>query len=64
MFGKFENYVLPVQNLDSDEALCNSFKWLDDNYDMIKSNLESVIPEYSKKTYDSIEIIKSILEEK
>lgn len=64
LFGKFENYVLPVQNLDSDEALCNSFKWLDDNYDMIKSNLESVIPEYSKKTYDSIEIIKSILEEK
>lgn len=49
IFGTYENYVLPVQNLKDKNDLLNSFKWIYDNEINIKNRLEEFIPNYKKE---------------
>lgn len=64
LFGKFENYVLPVQNLKKSDSLQEAFKWLDKNYSKIKNTLEKNIENYSKQIYKIKPLINNILEKK
>ena len=49
LFGTEENYVLPVQALETDEDLTKAFKWLQSKEISIRDHLVSLMPEYSKK---------------
>lgn len=58
LFGTSDKYVLPVENLDSEDYLLEGFKWLYSNRKDIKKKLENIMPEYKKRAEAVIEIIK------
>ena len=49
LFGTEDNYVVPVQNLQSNEDLSSAFRWLVRNENRIRSHLDSIMPEYIRK---------------
>ena len=49
LFGSYENYVLPTQELSTVNDLINAFKWMDSNKDQIRSHLNSNIDMYIVK---------------
>ncbi|MCF2684303.1 polysaccharide pyruvyl transferase family protein [Faecalicatena contorta] len=51
LFGRSENYVLPVQGLKSATELRDAFCWLMKNEDGIRKHLYSIIPEYTRSVY-------------
>ena len=57
LFGTYENYVLPIAQLDSMQYLVNGFKWLYENQSMIKKALIEKMPEYIEKSKQVIEIL-------
>ena len=48
LFGTYDNYVIPVQDLNQKNNLLNSFLWLEKNTDKIKITLNDKIKEYSE----------------
>lgn len=58
LFGTSENYVLPVQNLTTDDQLISSFQWLITYEDEIRNDLKKFIPKYIENGKN----IKTILE--
>lgn len=48
LFGTYDNYVIPVQDLNQKNNLLNSFLWLEKNTDRIKITLNDKIKEYSE----------------
>ena len=52
IFGTYKNYVLPIDELKSNDDLTNGFKWLSDNYVNIKEHLEEFMPSYINKCYE------------
>lgn len=61
IFGTYDNYVLPVQELKSEEALTDKFKWLMKNEDVISSHLKKFMPDYCKRALMAGEKIKELL---
>ena len=61
IFGTYDNYVLPVQDLKSEEALTDKFKWLMKNEDVISSHLKKFMPDYCKRALMAGEKIKELL---
>lgn len=49
LFGSYENYVIPVQQLQEKEDLIGAFEWLKDYEEEIRQDLRRVMPEYRKK---------------
>lgn len=49
LFGSYENYVLPVQQLQEKEDLIGAFEWLKDYEEDIRGDLRRVMPEYKKR---------------
>lgn len=60
LFGTYDKYVLPVQNLKKSNELIESFKWLVKNEKEIKNNLERVISTYSEKYNYVIEALNKL----
>ena len=60
LFGTYENYVVPVQNMKSDLELTDAFKFFVDNEDKIKKHLQGVMPKYKEKAKNSYEYLKNI----
>jgi len=60
IFGTDENYVLPVQSLQSNEALLKAFKWLVNNENMVRKNLNRIMPDYKKRVYAGVEALKKL----
>ena len=48
LFGTYDNYVIPVQDLNQKNNLLNSFLWLEKNTYRIKITLNDKIKEYSE----------------
>lgn len=48
LFGTYDNYFIPVQDLNQKNNLLNSFLWLEKNTDRIKITLNDKIKEYSE----------------
>lgn len=59
LFGTTKNYVIPTQDLRTEDQLMKGMQWILDNKEKIKSNLEKVIPEYKNQIYK----VRDILEE-
>ncbi len=49
LFGTSENYVLPVQSLENDEYLANSFLYLKENEAEILAQYSQTMPQYIQK---------------
>lgn len=60
LFGTYDNYVLPVQQLRNEEALIDAFQWMLDYEEDIRKHLQEVIPGYVKQAYKTGEEIEKI----
>lgn len=60
IFGTYENYVIPVQNLSNVVTLTDQFKWLMKNEEKIKSHLQSIMPEYCLRALSAGEHLKKL----
>lgn len=49
LFGKYEGYVLPVQDIDNEEKLLETFKNIFAQREEMKNKLTEVMPEYSSR---------------
>ena len=49
LFGTYENYVLPVQQLQKKEDLIGAFEWLRDYEQDIRKDLGNVMPAYKER---------------
>lgn len=49
LFGTYENYVLPVQQLQEKEDLIGAFEWLRDYEQDIRKDLSNVMPAYKER---------------
>lgn len=62
LFGTDKNYVLPIQQLHNTHSLTDSFRWLMENEQQIRSHLASIIPTYVAKVYDLKTAVTNTLE--
>lgn len=53
IFGTYENYVIPVQSIKSDNELSDAFRWMYNNEDSIRNRLSEKMPQYIQKSWDS-----------
>lgn len=62
LFGTDENYVLPVQELHSEDTLTEAFQWLTEHEKQIRSRLENVMPEYIERAGQIRKTVEAALE--
>ena len=60
LFGTWENYVLPAQELKEKNELTNAFIWLRDNESKIKKHLSNILPEYKSRINNGLEALKTL----
>ena len=60
LFGQYKNYVLPIEQITKENDLVNSFIYINDNFDIIKRHLTTIIPKYKAKCYDLKQIIDEV----
>ena len=60
IFGSYEDYVLPVQELNSSNDLTNKFKWLMDHENEIRNYLSAFMPGYIARAWQAGETLKTI----
>lgn len=61
LFDSYENYVLPVQNIEKTEDLLNGFLWIIEHELEIKERLERVIPNYILRAEKAQEYLEKLL---
>ena len=57
LFGTEENYVLPVQSLNNEKQLTESFKWLLRNKDDISEHLRDYLPLYKNQMKTAVDVV-------
>lgn len=62
LFGTDEHYVLPVQALNSREAMTKAFAWLTGHEQEIRSHLAQVMPAYIRRAGEIREKVEKALE--
>lgn len=55
LFGTYDKYVLPYDDIKQVDDLVKSFNWLRDNEDVIKNRLTDFLPVYKQSLLDGIE---------
>ena len=60
LFGTYENYVLPAQEVKKSDELTNAFIWLQENENNIKEHLSAILPEYKNRINNGLEALKSL----
>ena len=63
LFGKYKNYVVPVQEIKEKDELLEAYQYIEKNYKEIKDNLKQIMPDYKEKAYIAAEKVKRIIEE-
>ncbi|MGN0377073.1 MAG: polysaccharide pyruvyl transferase family protein [Suilimivivens sp.] len=63
LFGREENFVLPVQNLKNPGDLTENFKWLVDHENEIRRKLEETMPSYQEKALQTGKEVDRLWEE-
>lgn len=61
IFGNTDKYVIPVQTIDKDDTLVNSFQWLTKHKDEIQYNLVKIMPEYIAKAKEAENVILDVV---
>ena len=60
LFGTWENYVLPAQQIKESDELTKAFMWLEKNEINIKEHLSDILPEYKKRINNGIAALKAL----
>lgn len=60
LFGDYEHYVVPVEQIDTDEKLVSEFNWLMEHEEEIKRNLHDIMPNYKKNVYKSNSLLNQL----
>lgn len=60
LFGSYDDYVLPVQELSTSYDLVNRFKWLVSNEMEIKNQLKLVLPDYKDLIHNAVEAVNKL----
>ena len=60
LFGTADNYVVPVNNIDSEERIKTAFTWLCDHEAQVKEKLAEVMPAYIERAYTAGDLIKEL----
>lgn len=63
IFGDYNNYVIPVQELRNVEQLIEAYNFIENNKLEIKKYLENFMPGYIEKSYEAGKYINQLLEE-
>lgn len=63
LFGTYENYVLPVQQLEQKEDLIDAFEWLRAYEDNIREDLKEVMPAYKERALQAGKEVEKLWEE-
>ena len=58
LFGTYKNYVIPVQSLENENDLIDSFKWIFNREDEIRTHLINYIPRYKENIFNIEELEK------
>lgn len=61
LFGTDENYVLPVQQLSTPDAMTNAFRWLMEHEQDVRGKLAAVMPGYIARAKQLKEIVEFAL---
>lgn len=61
IFGTYENYVCPVQNLKSENEIVKAFTWMEDSESGILTHYKNVMPAYKKSALEAERHLKKIL---
>lgn len=64
LFGNYDDYILPVQNLKDENELIEKFKIAEERCSDDKKHLEKIMPEYIEKAWESGKEVKKYLEGK
>jgi len=62
LFGTEGDYVLPVQNLNSEADLVNAFSWISEKENSIVTKLEEMMPEYKRKAKSAKDVTIKMLQ--
>ena len=60
LFGSWEDYVLPVQDIKANNELTRRFWWVYQHEQMLREHLHNVIPEYKKRIYVGLNALKKL----
>lgn len=60
IFGSYEDYVIPVQELNSESDLTERFRWLMDHEREVRNHLESCMPGYIARAWEAGNALKRI----
>lgn len=63
LFGTFEHYVVPVQNLKKPKDLTEGFRWLLEQEDAIRKHLQEIMPDYQNRAFLTGEEVDRLWEE-
>ena len=62
LFGTYDNYVIPVQDLKNQGKLKELFIWLQSQETAIRQRLQTFMPEYSKRAWLATDALEAMLE--
>jgi polysaccharide pyruvyl transferase WcaK-like protein len=62
LFGTYENYVKPVQSLQTEEELIAAYDWLVEHEEEIRKTLTDIMPAYIEKAWQAGEVIQPYLQ--
>lgn len=63
LFGTYENYVLPVQGLQTGEDLKKAFRWISSRETQIRDHLRQIMPDYIRRVQDGVTQVREVLKE-
>lgn len=61
IFGTFDNYVLPVQNLQNESELQQAFQWVEKNENEIRSHLKQFMPAFIERVRQAETIVQKTI---
>jgi len=61
IFGTEDNMVIPVQSLEHDNDLVNTFKYIQENEDAIRKHLQDFMPSYIEKAWQAGEEVGKLI---
>lgn len=61
LFGREEDYVLPVQSLKSPDDLTRAFCWLQVNENQIREHLKAIMTEYKGRTQLAVKAVEELM---
>jgi len=62
IFGSYENYVLPVQNLKDEDDLTKAFQWMETREEEIRNHLQKFMPAYIQKAWQAGDEVRKLIE--